>query len=81
MTTSSRKLQAMLDGIQTLDPDKIDFSDPQTSKHIMVTLLNAVEFVLQENQRLKEENQQLKNENARLNLIFQNKLKYISIKF
>ena len=50
----------------TLDVDKINFDDKDSVKSIIITLLNVVEQLLQENRQLRAEVQQLRDENARL---------------
>jgi hypothetical protein len=50
----------------SLDVDKINFDDKESVKSLIITLLNVVEQLLQENQQLRVEVQQLKDENARL---------------
>ena len=50
----------------SLDVDKINFDDKESVKSLIITLLNAVEQLLQENQQLRVEVQQLRDENARL---------------
>ena len=50
----------------SLDVDKINFDDKESVKSIIITLLNVIEQLLQENQRLRVEIQQLRDENARL---------------
>jgi len=50
----------------TLDVDKIDFDDKDSVKSIIITLLNVVEQLLQENRQLRAEVQKLRDENARL---------------
>ena len=50
----------------SLDVDKINFDDKESVKSLIITLLNVIEQLLQENQRLRVEIQQLRDENARL---------------
>jgi cell division septum initiation protein DivIVA len=54
------------ESIINLDPDKINFEDKDEVKAIFIALLNTIEHLVQENNRLREENQQLKDEIARL---------------
>ena len=49
-----------------LDMNKINFDDKESVKSLLITLLNVVEQLLQENQQLRAEVQQLRDENARL---------------
>ena len=52
--------------IISLDVDKINFDDKESVKSLIITLLNVVEQLLQENRQLRVEVQQLRDENARL---------------
>jgi hypothetical protein len=52
--------------IISLDVDKINFDDKESAKSLIITLLNVVEQLLQENRQLRVEVQQLRDENARL---------------
>jgi hypothetical protein len=46
--------------------DKINFDDKESVKALIITLLNVIEQLLQENQQLRVEIQRLRDENARL---------------
>lgn len=50
----------------SLDVDKINFDDKESVKSLIITLLNVIEQLLQENRQLRVEVQQLRDENARL---------------
>jgi hypothetical protein len=50
----------------SLDVDKINFDDKESVKSLIITLLNVVEQLLQENRQLRVELQQSRDENARL---------------
>jgi regulator of replication initiation timing len=54
------------ESIINLDPENINFDDKESVKKIIISLLSAIEALIQENARLKAENQQLKDEIARL---------------
>jgi regulator of replication initiation timing len=49
----------------SLDVNKINFDDKESAKSLIITLLNVVEQLLQENRQLRVEVQQLRDENAR----------------
>ena len=50
----------------SLDVDKINFDDKESVKSLIITLLNVVEQLLQENRQLRVELQLSRDENARL---------------
>jgi hypothetical protein len=52
--------------IISLEVDKINFDDKESVKSLIITLLNVVEQLLQENRQLRVELQQSRDENARL---------------
>ena len=54
------------EGILDIDPDQIDFSNPEIVKELFLKLLNACGNVLNENAKLREENQELKDDINRL---------------
>jgi len=48
--------------VKSINPDKIDFSNKEGVRNIIVFILNFIEQLLHLNQQLKEENQNLKDE-------------------
>jgi hypothetical protein len=52
--------EIMQNDLISLDVDKINFDDKEPVKSLIITLLNVIEQLLQENQRLRVEIQQLR---------------------
>jgi hypothetical protein len=50
----------------SLDVNKINIDDKESVKSLIITLLNVIEQLIQENRQLRVEVQQLRDENARL---------------
>jgi len=48
--------------VKLINPDKIDFSNKEVVRNIIVFILNIIEQLLHLNQQLKEENQKMKDE-------------------